>query len=384
MRNTAKLHAYGSALLHYDEGAIRSTDDGVTWSAVTSLTGTVTSMATGVNRLVAITLVSPTAPQQVMGSTDGGATWSVIGSVTVRNNGVVHELVSANGMLYGVSNRDEVFVSTDDGTTWTTRTYTASQNESAVDGTFNAEGWWVLSTSGLYRSTDDGSTWEKQGTAQGLTANPVQIETVNGTLLGLGLFGILRWDPNADRWTDVSQTLPEFATLKAQIRDVRGDGAVMYAVGNTFDGASFAVASMDNGSTWERVGEPLPNANGVTRRALAITERNIVVYHNGVGAAAAFNGYYRNPRITTSVDMTDVQQLDMTVAPRPATTTVTVTLPMESYAEEFIVMDVQGSVVTIVPAQGPVTVIDVSRLATGSYMITTKDGRRSARLPVVR
>jgi len=382
MKNTAKLQASGSVLIHYDEGAIRSTDDGRTWSAVASLPGTVTAMTRHGLSLVAITLVSPTAPQQVLASADDGATWNVIGTATVRNNGVVYELVSTGTLLYGVSNRDEVLLSSDGGVTWTTRTYTTRQSESAVDGTVNNEGWWVLSTSGLYRSTDNGSTWEQQGVAQGASANPTQIETVNGTLFSLGLFGIRRWDPDADRWNDVSQTLPEFATLKAQIRDIRGDGAAIYAVGNTFDGVSFALVSSDNGTTWERLGDPLPSSNGVTRRALAITDRSLVVFHNGVGAAAAANGYYRMARPTTSVD--DVATSSQaTVYPQPASDIVTIHVPDANGRTEWTLYDVEGRVMRTAISDGTDVHLSVAGLPGGVYTVMASGNVKVRRVRVV-
>ncbi len=291
MPNTAKLHAHGTVLFHYGDTTTRSEDAGKTWSTVTGLTDRVTSMVSIDADVYALRMQSPPGAMIFLKSTDKGVTWTQISTPQVTNNGVINDLVYDGTTLYGVSNRNEVFVSTDKGVTWTKRTYTTSTAESAADGTLASSGMYVLSSGGLYRSTDSGLTWVKHSTTQGLTVQPTQVETVNDDVFVIGTFGLQRWNQGSQKWDDVSSTLPDFAgSFKASLRDIRASGTALYAVGATFDGASFALTSTDRGTTWTKYLD-MPKGSSVSRRAIAFVQPYIIVFHKGTSATE--NGYYR-------------------------------------------------------------------------------------------
>lgn len=384
MRNTAKLHAHGSVLFHYDNIVQRSTDGGATWTIVPEFTKSTTAMTSVQNTIVAIVYNGPSNPMRVVASSDDGITWSEIGQVFVANNGIIHEIVYDGNVLYGVSNRDGVFLSYDQGKTWgPPLVYATSAAGSAIDGTIGPAGMFVLSTSGLYQS-QDGTTWIKHGAEQQVPSAPQQIELVNGDVFLLGLYGLHRWDADKLQWIDISNTLPSFATLTAQLRDVRGWGSTVYAVGSTFDGISFALISTNRGTTWRLFNDPLPASSGVTRRALAVTPQYVVVFHNGVGGAAIGNGYYRTVNGATSVQ--EATQLGQTasILPIPVLDQFTLLAPSDVVDAEVDVHALSGELVHRSTRVSSGTRVDVGSLPPGAYIVNIRADEKRWTVPLLK
>ncbi len=385
MKNTAKLHSTGNVLFHYDDVLRRSVDGGATWTTIEAVPHTITAMANVGFATVAAIMDDAMKSTRIITSTDAGLTWTETGTITFTNIGFVHELVFDGSVIYAVSNRDEVFISLDLGGQWIRFAYVSGGASSALDGTLHSSGMWVLSTSGLYYTANVGITWTKQGANEALPAAPQQIEVVNDDLFLLTLSGVHRWNTTTQKWEDMSETLPDFATLKARLRDIRGDGSTIYAVGQLFDGSSFVVTSTDRGTTWTTYGEPLPNSSGVTRRAMALTSEYLVVFHNGVGAAAAANGYYRMTRPTTSVDSAEPIREGTQVFPQPASDIVTVRMSeSNSGHDKFTVYDVHGRMVRTVTAAGGEVRFSVADLPAGIYTVSSMAARQTAVVYVVR
>ena len=299
VRNTSKLLAHGNVLFHYEDKTLRSTDAGQSWTEVTGLTDRVTAMVSIGQDVYAMRMQSPPAAMIFLKSSDNGQTWTEVSRPQVTNNGVINDLVYDGSVLLGVSNRDEVFISTDKGANWTIRKYTTSRSESAADGTISSSGIFVISSGGLYRSTDQGVTWLKHGADQWLSGAPRQLVTVGNDVYLIMDFGARRWDNNEGVWYSISNTLPDFVGLfKITLRDIAASGTTLYAVGETFDRKSYVLTSTDRGDNWTQVLELLPEVSSVTRFAIAFSQNKMVIYHNT--GKAANSGYYRTTVATVA------------------------------------------------------------------------------------
>ena len=309
---TSKLLVHGNVLFHYEDKTLRSTDAGQTWTEITALNDRFTSMVSIGNDVYAMRMQQPPAAMLFLKSSDNGQTWKEISRPQVTNNGVIFDLHYDGSTLYGVSNRDEVFISADLGATWTLRRYTTLRTEVAADGVISSSGMFVISSNGLYRSTDAGVVWTKHGSAQGLTAAPRQLITIGDDVYLLLDFGTMRWHKADQRWQNISSTLPDFAgVFKLTMRDIVASGTTLYAVGETFDRKSYVLTSTDRGDNWKQFLELLPETSGVTRNAMAITQNKLIIYHNT--GKAANTGYYR-----TAIAAVEPPKEPVTPVPPPA------------------------------------------------------------------
>ncbi|HEV8539396.1 MAG TPA: T9SS type A sorting domain-containing protein [Bacteroidota bacterium] len=152
-----------------DAGVCRSTDDGGTWTDESAdLTGDgppplVNSFA--VNGSIVYT---GTDLGGLYLSSNGGINWNLVADTVFQGEGIM-ALVARDTVLVAVTEDPSVFLSSDNGATWTqTATFDWPFNALGVHGT---NLFLSNSDSGVWRSSDDGSTWSLLDS--GATLGPV-------------------------------------------------------------------------------------------------------------------------------------------------------------------------------------------------------------------
>jgi uncharacterized protein (TIGR03437 family) len=246
-----------------DTGLVRSTDAGVTWTALAQPAATIYAVA--VDPTASNVLYAATYANGVSKSVDGGATW------TPSNNGIppwADGEITAFNVWVDPRQPNVVFAATfaglarsgDGGATWQTNT---QLNQLARNGGMafdpNTPGLIYLGGfSGLQRSADDGVTWTSM---PGPTTAPVEVDSIAidprhpGTLyVSTPSSGISQSVDGGNTWTS------------------RYAGNVNYLVGDSATGALYAavgsriLASLDGFKTSTPVG---PATAGIASVLLA-------------------------------------------------------------------------------------------------------------------
>lgn len=166
--NVASNKSTGTVIVVFSSGAaMRSTDRGVTWTALTINAAFVTASDIGCDDN-GTWVVVPNSAISAYRSTDDGLTWAAI---TINPTAAAYARISTdnNGtwMASMLAASTGIFRSLDNGVTWalvTTGTSVA-HGQPATDG----QGvWCVGAASGIRRSLDNGTTWTAQFAASGV------------------------------------------------------------------------------------------------------------------------------------------------------------------------------------------------------------------------
>ena len=255
-------------------GVFLSTDNGSTWTQTAFDGSSIFALAArGTNLYCGI-------DDSVFLSIDTGRTWSPLNggfssfsesrAIMALAAGELNVFAGINGQAYHDSSG--VFVSTDNGTSWTsiltvmyyplsalavsdTRVFVGYAGGQGTGGvhisTDNGESWTLSSLPdaiasafafsgtnifmgtyrGVFLSTDNGSSWIEADS--GLTDNDVQALTVSGTNLFAGtLGGVFLSTNNGTSWTEVNEGLPRASgdtTRYATIQCIASSGQHLYA-----------------------------------------------------------------------------------------------------------------------------------------------------------
>jgi photosystem II stability/assembly factor-like uncharacterized protein len=249
------------------EGVFLSTDNGTSWKAVNS------GLPRGV--IIKDLAVSGTdlfvgATQGIFRSPDGGQNWHKA-SAGLTGSGVLCLVVSGTNLFAGTY--AGVFLSANNGKTWKAASsglpkyfnYPYSINGLAVRGTnlFASTGDPLESqTAGVYVSPDNGKSWTRP--TPGLSWGPIIMALiVSGPDLFIGTDqGILRSTDDGKNWTEANSGLP-VKRDRMQISHLD-----VYALGSTganlFAGTENGVfMSTDEGKSWTAVNSGLPGDTSV-------------------------------------------------------------------------------------------------------------------------
>lgn len=240
--------------------------DPSTWTSIGPGGGDVADVAA--SPTAAGVVLAGTAPGGSWGgnlyrSTDGGATWIAVAQLAGIST---HEIAFASDGTAHIATQDSVWVSSDDGQTWTQRDLGIGLNDEAfavaVDPG-NPDTVWVGITDALgsqavnlMRSTDGGVTWIDRTpplggpmAGNGIALDPGDPDTVIA-VFGGGFGGGSVWVSNdgGSDWQDRSAGLPA-----VPVRSVVYDGTRLLVGGGQLFGSQFfgVYASTDLGVNWD-------------------------------------------------------------------------------------------------------------------------------------
>ncbi len=248
------------------------------WVQTTGAEGnTVTSIVSKGNLLF-----SSTHGGGVFVSSDDGLTW------TESDNGLSIKTVTAltanDSMLFAGNFYGGIFRSSDNGYSWsklTTPIFSEIRSLLAVGTTIFA------GTNGLYRSTNNGNNWTEIKTLSGRYINALYQK---GTTLFAGGSGVFRSTDNGSNWSKIQSGIQDTSTFD------------FTSVGNTiFALANWSISSTsNNGTSWKSVSNPISQGS-----PLSCLESSGSVLFTGT-----FNGVYYSTNsgvswIEANTDLTD-------------------------------------------------------------------------------
>ncbi len=307
-------------------GVFKSTDLGLTWSAIFDQEGTPSVGALAIhpvnpNILYVGTGEANAASDTYEGtgiykSTDGGATWEYkglpesyhIGRVVIDPLRPESVYVAVAGKHFGgINNERGLYRSQNGGDTWERLLY-VSDSTSCVDfamhpstGTMFAAMWEKVRfqgdhtrlagpTSALYRSIDFGATWQRLGSSQGLPGIPeilcrigVTVDPESNTVYAsfvdypnYGLRGVFKSTNLGQSWTrtndgSMSSVFSTFGWYFGQIRVAPGNPNICFVLGVPL------YRTTDGGNNWYQIG----NEAHVDHHALYILPANHNIVYNG-------------------------------------------------------------------------------------------------------
>jgi photosystem II stability/assembly factor-like uncharacterized protein len=200
-------------------------------------------------------------------STDSGKTWETISSVT--DNPIDFHAMSIssvnNNILYGSPGGGyALFITQDEGNTWSAKTAIPSQIVSIAANPLDANGVYIGTGSGIFYSNDQGKNWKKieseligDSVITGLGFNqnnelfayvmPNTAEEGNDNQNGY----IIKSDESGKNWTKTNGQIPN---VKAAWKFALGQNGEMYTIvsqqTSQNDIASSVYKSIDNGNSW--------------------------------------------------------------------------------------------------------------------------------------
>ncbi len=290
-----------------------SDDQGQTWTSVSAVTPSATTVA----RLGNVVVVPRGASGLARRSADGGATWADSGTL-------LYSAVSNGTVFVGLNVGTQLARSTD-GTTWT---------PIAINGAFGFAGLWRVGTTffakaavgGVVKSTDNGATWSAVTTAATPTfgyvyTNPSGSAWLLNDAPALGTTVAITRDQGATI-TNVSATYPKLTTNPAALCTSNFSATTDYAIGNAWQcsftepgGAGLYRFRMTSGVASEPgpaaaaltlVFSPNPAAGRVTVRASGLDGQPVrVAIYDARGRLAAV--LHDGPAPATFATETDVQ-----------------------------------------------------------------------------
>ncbi len=247
-------------------GVYRSTNDGSSWTLVnTGLTYLrVTSIASNNAGVFAAT-----EGGGVFRSTNGGDSWTDVTTAISGGGKTVYTLTTRDSSVFA-GGPAGVFISTDDGTTWTqsvVSTYYTSVWAIAVDSLSIFAG----KTDGVCRSTDQGQTWNQTGfTSSGVFS----LVFVGPALFAGTTSGMYRSTDNGSTWVGTNTGL-----ASSSVWEIVTLGPYVFA-GTIGSGV---YRSMDLGGTWEAVSDGLTT---LSIRSLSVHGTDI--YAGALGGEGIF------------------------------------------------------------------------------------------------
>ncbi len=159
-------------------------------------------------------------------STTSGTSWTNISGASITTTLADLAVAPSNPAFIYASNNNILYVTTDDGATWATRTAPATINDITVDPT-NPSKIWIACNSTTNRvmvSTDAGVTFTNISfNLPAIVARTVIVddETPRGIYVGMNI-GVYYKDEVATNWASYSDNLPLVAINEIEIQKVAG------------------------------------------------------------------------------------------------------------------------------------------------------------------
>ena len=214
---------------------LRSTDGGVSWSAVFS--APIASLAIDPHN--PDTLYAGVACVNGLGcinlkSTDGGVTWVILEGLPQGFPRGAQFFLDRSGVIYAISHPGpasaRIFKSTDGAASWSTIDVGVPLIGLAIDAS-SPPRFYATTATGLFKSTDGGNSWSETGLslpASDLAIDPQDPDALYAATSGSGVFRSL---DGGSTWKAINSGLPSLSVFKIVI-----DSAGAYLHAATFAG----------------------------------------------------------------------------------------------------------------------------------------------------
>jgi hypothetical protein len=194
-------------------------------------------------------------------SSDGGTNWTAIGTVSASD--VVDMAIRTNGDIFLLSEKGTLWLSTDDGVTFTPSATLTASNHVSLSGDYGGGNLYALTETGeVARSTDFGTTWNVVGAVT--TPDAVAIRAV-----GLNLY-VLTGTGDIAKSTDQGATWIMVGTI-SQVHQagLTTNGTDLIAatkeglIATSGDAVSWSFAGSINQLTVAAIGNDTPRVTGI-------------------------------------------------------------------------------------------------------------------------
>ena len=265
-------------------GGVFLSTNGTTWTPVNTglgLNTPVVSFAVSPNRTGGANLFIGTYPSDVFLSTDNGTSWTEVANSGLTEDTVALSLaVSSNetggtNLFAGTGQNNEfyigsrgegVYLSTNNGTSWTSiNTGLTNPSVTALAVSSNETGGTNLfagTNGGVFLSTNNGTSWTAINTGltnPNVTAFAVSSNETGGTNLFAGTNGgVFLSTNNGTNWTAVNTGLGADTIIVSFAVSPNGTGGANLFVGTSPDGVFL---STNNGTSWTSVNAGLGSKN---------------------------------------------------------------------------------------------------------------------------
>jgi len=290
-------------------------------------------------------IVSPSATNvlyaggdSLIRSNDGGMSWSVMGNVPLDNGNFILSIACS------ATDEDSIYVAT------------------APD----------YGPMHVYRSSDGGSTTTDISAGlpdrfpRRIAVNPDNSREVYVVFSGFGTGHVFKSTNAGGTWTDISTSLPDVPFHSILIDPDFTN--VIYA------GCDFGLfVSTDGGATWVAHNSGMPDATMIFDLVASPSDRSLMAFTHGRGV------YTRslNDVVTGIAPVTG--SIPFTLFPNPANEVLNVSL-RQSEAAFLRIYNLQGQLLREEIVAGPRTLLDVSALPAGAYLLQLESkGKRSAK-----
>ena len=213
---------------------VYSTDNGVTWTAFSSLpSGTITgggmlALSADGSRVV----WDPSGGAAMSYATFSGSTWSSWTTSSWSGSADVNPISDRiNPNYFYVLDGQKVYASSDGGATWTLKTSSAPYGTLQANYTAEGDLWITAGSSGLWHSTDHGATWTQVASSTVTNAQSLGFgkaatgKTYPAIYLGgsaNGTTGLFRSDDGGTTWLSISDAQDQLIGALAGDKNVYG------------------------------------------------------------------------------------------------------------------------------------------------------------------
>ncbi|MCE1164647.1 MAG: T9SS type A sorting domain-containing protein [Bacteroidetes bacterium] len=185
----------------------RTSDEGLNW---TSINQNYYNFLIGVNNNI---LYANSWALRLYSSTDFGSTWTLFSSVA--DYGTAKSILFLDNMRITVGSTRGVFYTSNNGQNWIS---TGLSNREVSNVIFNGSYYFAASTGGIFRSNDIISGWSQCGSADRIVYD---VLAVNGKIITATDIGILVSFDNGENWTVKNQGFT--ITPRVNCLQVKGD-----------------------------------------------------------------------------------------------------------------------------------------------------------------
>ena len=344
-----KMAAINGVVYVYGDDVLRSTDNGDTWVEINSeFSDDLYYLHVHNNKLFAIIGIN-----NVYVSEDNGLTWTQKGGVTLTGgNGAILSLYSDGDILYALSNRESIFKSTNEGADWEEILINADGITNPIPVDLAVAGDLMVAaivTTGIVMSTDGGSTWNVKNPSVALS----QVAKFNNEIYGSGL-GLFKLD-SSNEWLDWNAGIPVVGGFSYTVKSVTVVENKMYAAVNSlFNG--YIYNSDVNGENWAETTTGLPDyITNTSLQFITYSDGELFTYMYGIESfAPGFTGIYKTQIGASTSLETNLSGLPQKYSleqnyPNPfnPATKIRFNLPMKSDIK-LTVFDMLGRVVEVI------------------------------------